>query len=105
MFARHMGFTIGLPPLCLFADLSVQFAQGCHDIEVKIASKYKGPNNIVQPANRLLKCRWRLGYWLVDHSGLDPGIAFPLPALDDEILLKHAQADCKRARVAIGPQP
>ncbi|NBW00835.1 MAG: hypothetical protein EBR85_03840 [Betaproteobacteria bacterium] len=56
MLTCHVGFTIGLSPLRLFTDLPMQLAQACHDIEVKVAPKHKGPNNIVKAANRMLKC-------------------------------------------------
>ncbi len=39
------------------------------------------------------------------HARLDPGIAFPLAPLRDEVVLEHAEADRERAVAAQRPQP
>lgn len=41
----------------------------------------------------------------LDAARLQPGIAFPFPALRDQVVLEGVQAPGQRSGVAIGPQP
>ena len=83
---------------CLVADLRMQRANGGDHAVIEIATKHKRARHAIQ---------------LLDHAGcmrtgrvsddatLDPGVALPLPALHDEVLLQHAQTARQRPRIAI----
>ena len=105
MAARESGLTALASTLGLFSNLSVELAQGCQGIEVKVAPKDEGPAYGFQGLEAGVKEGGALEDRLVHHPRLDPGIALPFAALNDEVILEHRQAANHRPGIAVGPQP
>ena len=78
------------------ADLGVHGADRVDHAEIEVTAEHEGPHDGVQRRDI-----FRLAG---DGARLDPGIALPLAALDDQVFLHHAQAGRQRARFAVGAQ-
>ena len=77
----------------LAADLRVQLAHGAVGTVIHVLAVHEG-------AHQLRQVAVVAGH----HPRLDPGVAFPLAALGDEVVLQHVEAAHQRTRVAVGAQ-
>jgi len=78
----------------LAADLRVQFAHGVDGAEVEVLAEHEGAGDVAQLGPALAE----------QHAALDPGVAFPLAALGDEVVFEHVEAAHERTGVAVGAQ-
>ncbi len=77
------------------ADLTVQVAHRPEGVEVQMPAVHERPHDV----DELVRAT------AADGARLDPGVAFPLAALRDEVVLEHRQAHRERTAVAVGAQP
>jgi hypothetical protein len=90
---------VGMPgflPRNLGADLRMHVAHRFDGAEIQIAPVNEGPDDLLQRGDVVRAAS--------DSTCLDPGIAFPFAALDDQVFLDHAEAGRKRSRSAVRPQ-
>jgi hypothetical protein len=73
----------------------VQVAHRIDGAEVEVFAEDEGA------ADRLQIFPALAGKW----PGLDPGVAFPLASLGDEVVFQHVEGAGQRAGIAVGPQP
>ena len=76
------------------ADLRVQLAHGVDGAVVEVLAENEGAREGGQ----------RLATLPVQGPRLDPGVAFPLAALGDEVVLQHVEARHQRSGIAVRPQ-
>ena len=72
----------------------MQLAHGVDRAEVEVLAEHERAGDVAQLRPALA----------AQHAALDPGVAFPLAALGDEVVLEHVEAAHQRAGVAVGAQ-
>lgn len=88
-------------PPGLFADLTMQRADGAYHAEVEIAPVDERFDERIELRGETLG---RLALAPRYEAPLDPGVALPLAPLHVEVLFEHAKAAHERTRIAVRPQ-
>ena len=86
------------------ANLRMQVAHGVDGAEIEIFAKDEGAGDPCQRLDPFAHGATGQVGAAVHHAGLDPGIAFPFPALGDEIIFQRVHRTDQRPRVAIRAQ-